>query len=740
MLTSSRWSGRGYRYASIGMLLIASVSQAAVVTWQSDADGTWTNGVNWSSSPMLPGSGDAVVIDRPSANPVISASNTTITIQTIDCTETLNFSSGVQLNLTGGPSVISGAFTLTNGVLSVAGAGTSLQLSGTANLNGSRMGASGGGTIALPVTLTTYSQGSSGNIFSADRAGSVLDASSLKTLSVGVLNGTATIKATNGGIVDLSGLETLTNGGNHNNYITVLSLSDGSGGQIKLPNLKTVASAVGQNITYSPAATGALPSLQSTDSFRLTLNPGVHYDLPVLTTFNRSTLSLNGGSATIPALTNIDGSRFKVFAGSTLALPATATAYALGADDNIFSADGTGSFLDASSLKTLSATAHGWVRIKASNSGIVDLSNLETITNAGTHNNYITNLHIEETTGGKILFDSLRSIGSVKHWVYYNPASGTLPSLETLGKVQLFVPAGVTVNMPVVTTVGSCVVDVYSGGSLTMPKVSDLSGSTIKVSGGSHLILPELFRTDTTSFILNSGYVTMGWKVPGSPSAVDSTIGIMPALLGVDPIAIHSLQINGNGVAVLSPDTPDQLGIGTLTIQGESGATLEMSNDLIHFSGMTLGRSQALVAMGYNGGNWQGAGIRSSIAAANPELFSLAAHGDLSANVFVKLVYRGDADVDGMVSVGDLGILATNWSHTVIPGTNGDFNFDGVVNVGDLGILASAWGRGTGLVPSPTFEAALGAFPELTGAAVPETASIGLLGMSSVLLLRRRRR
>jgi hypothetical protein len=56
----------------------------------------------------------------------------------------------------------------------------------------------------------------------------------------------------------------------------------------------------------------------------------------------------------------------------------------------------------------------------------------------------------------------------------------------------------------------------------------------------------------------------------------------------------------------------------------------------------------------------------------------------------------GDANGDGMVDVGDLGILAANYGMTsgAIWG-KGDFNGDGAVDVGDLGILAANYGTGT---------------------------------------------
>jgi hypothetical protein len=56
----------------------------------------------------------------------------------------------------------------------------------------------------------------------------------------------------------------------------------------------------------------------------------------------------------------------------------------------------------------------------------------------------------------------------------------------------------------------------------------------------------------------------------------------------------------------------------------------------------------------------------------------------------------GDANGDGLVDVGDLGILAANYGKSSgATWAQGDFNNDGKVDVGDLGILAANYGKGT---------------------------------------------
>jgi hypothetical protein len=62
-----------------------------------------------------------------------------------------------------------------------------------------------------------------------------------------------------------------------------------------------------------------------------------------------------------------------------------------------------------------------------------------------------------------------------------------------------------------------------------------------------------------------------------------------------------------------------------------------------------------------------------------------------------QIYIPGDSNGDGIVDVGDLGILAANYGGTGKAWEQGDFNNDGVVDVGDLGILAAHYGEGSTL-------------------------------------------
>ncbi len=192
-------------------------------TWTGHGgDGNWDNSANWNATPSpdwvggstnaYPGQGaitgelDFVTIDT-------GASAATITVQAPDnlAVRALATAANDTLAITGGTLLVTGNSTLqgplsmSGGTLAAQGAKVTLTATGATIVTGASLSASNGATLSLP-KLTSYANAaaSTPTSFTANGAGSLLSLPALGTL--GTLNSTWTINATNGGDVNLSAL------------------------------------------------------------------------------------------------------------------------------------------------------------------------------------------------------------------------------------------------------------------------------------------------------------------------------------------------------------------------------------------------------------------------------------------------------------------------------------------------------------------------------------------------------
>jgi len=146
---------------------------------------------------------------------------------------------------------------------------------------------------------------------------------------------------------------------------------------------------------------------------------------------------------------------------------------------------------------------------------------------------------------------------------------------------------------------------------------------------------------------------------------------------------------------------------------------------------------------GFNGGGWNSSGTVSPVAIADG--MDGLVSGLSSGAVEVKYSLIGDASLDGTVTGSDFTILVGNLGKAASGWDQGNFNYDGLITgddftalVGNLAISNSS--ASTGL-PASDY-AAIDAFAAANGllADVPEPVSLGLLAISGLAILARRRR
>jgi ELWxxDGT repeat protein len=212
--------------------------------------------------------------------------------------------------------------------------------------------------------------------------------------------------------------------------------------------------------------------------------------------------------------------------------------------------------------------------------------------------------------------------------------------------------------------------------------------------------------------------VTGTAAITADPSADRPTINVNgpAALLTINPtpagpVDLASLNLSNGATAAFTAGGGERtLVVGSLSIS--TGATLDLADHAIVVRSGGPAAVRALLASTYNAGNWNGTGgIGSSAAANDPNKFTALGYGsnpDLNktsfdgvtgltaSDVFVKYTYYGDANLDGQVDIGDLGLLAGAWQQSGTDWFHGDFTYNGTVDIGDLGLLSGNWQKGVG--------------------------------------------
>jgi len=213
-------------------------------------------------------------------------------------------------------------------------------------------------------------------------------------------------------------------------------------------------------------------------------------------------------------------------------------------------------------------------------------------------------------------------------------------------------------------------------------------------------------NTTVKSMALGNSGAGVGDPGPSLTLQTGKSLGLGDGALTMYPDATLGFQIGSASSFARLIDIGDATLAGTLSVALTSGYVPQVGDvfDLIEFAGPVTGSFDGFDLPTLGGGLlWNTTGLSTT--------------GELAVIALIP----GDANGDGQVTGADLSILDNNFGQ---PGDRsaGDFNGDGQVTGADLSILDANFGAG-------------GA----SSVAIPEPASITLIGLGGLILLRRRR-
>jgi fibronectin-binding autotransporter adhesin len=354
----------------------------------------------------------------------------------------------------------------------------------------------------------------------------------------------------------------------------------------------------------------------------------------------------------------------------------------------------------------------------------------ETLFDQTTLQQFTTSFALPSTLSGVVGGSNTALIG-------FTGATGGENALQTISQFAYGVPASVPTSLTYANAIqlsGTPTIDVAGGVTTTLTGPMTGSGSLTKGSAAGKLVLaPASALVALPAVTVNGGTLAIG-------------AGTTPTKLTVSGLG----TINSGGTLQFAQTaTRVTNSIDTLSINGSGVLDLNNHNLLTNTPAATV---RQYLTNGYNAdgsgiGRWNGTGgISSSLAAAaymanplNPK-FSVGyatvadnatTHLGLTGNqVLVKPTIPGDATLDGLVDIGDLNVVLSNYlSGNPARWGTGDFTYAGRTDITDLNIVLSNY-FATSPYPSaassaatPSAKTATSSAATLTGTPVASSAT-----------------
>ncbi|MGA2440140.1 MAG: PEP-CTERM sorting domain-containing protein, partial [Tepidisphaeraceae bacterium] len=291
-------------------------------------------------------------------------------------------------------------------------------------------------------------------------------------------------------------------------------------------------------------------------------------------------------------------------------------------------------------------------------------------------------------------------------------------------------------------TSGTAQVIVQSGTQEIDLPTTIASNTTFNVATGATLVIAAPITIDSGDSITQTGGGTVTYQ-----SIVNVQSGASVAF--GSSATINALNISSDSKASVRSGTGSVLKVSNLSMSG----TLDLADNALEVDygggGSPIDGIKAEIYAGYNRGLWNGIGITSSAARADPSKYGIGyADGNLDfgtaaqpGEIIVKFALLGDTNLDGTVDFGDLLTVADHYGTTNNDWADGNFTYDpsGLVDVEDLLALAQNYQEPLTADQAAQLPAAFVSEWTLAQSEVPEPTSAAMILAGSCLLLARRR-